>query len=171
MSVITAIKGMSVAGKIFGAAAPILMMGAALLYHNHAVSTARTDGETAGKASRNLEVAGLKQAAADWEGKFNTADALRIDAEADVVDLKGKAEADAQAHSRALEAQLSQFNAAQAVSANAMKAMAARGAAADKFWADINNQFKGVTYETDPTTGKCRIIGGGRVLRNAAAGK
>lgn len=157
--------------KIFG---PIVLIIIGIFIYNNNIDSAIQKGYN----SRNTEVSTLENKLSDIESEkieisnnLITAKQNNVIYINEITNLNNKLSAQADEAKLELKAQAKAFASAQKSTNDAMKSLAENVKSNDTNFLDILEQLKGVTYEYDDKNNKCIVVGGGRVLRNAAKGK
>jgi len=159
--------GLSLIKKIGASLAPILIILAGWFVVNRWVDGIYDDGVN----SRNEEVATLKRDFKGTKDKLEVAEAKIIKINAKLSSCNSKVEGMVAEHIDQLKAQAKTFNSTQKASSDALKALAKNETGRQNFYAGLTAQLNGLKYEPDTKNGGCVVVGGGRILLNAAKGK
>lgn len=157
--------------KVLG---PVVLIGIGIFVYNNNIDSAIKKGYD----SRDIEVSTLEKKLSDTESEKIKINNNLITAKQnntiyvnEINNLNSKLSSQADEAKLELKAQAKAFASAQKSTNDAMKSLAENVKSNDTNFLDILEQLKGVTYEYDDKNNKCIVVGGGRVLRNAAKGK
>ena len=159
MSILGAIKGASAVAKLGVAAFPFVMLAGGHYLTKWSMN-----------AEHKTEITALNEKIENLETKFDNSQKLLDDCKTDKINLGAEITALEKQRLAAAQAQLDLVRENQKVTADAIRAATAASSRNDDFFADLARQLGDVEYETNCEADDVRIIGGGRVLRNAAKG-